>query len=114
MPQPLDKMNWPIALMQKHSNDIIKLDSTTDWLEQTAMLGPLTGSALLDYNGNSYVIEHEDPLQLQLTIPQLTIEYLSTAIQQHASQQGYCCTSKLKLRNIKQFFDNLTYIEDEY
>lgn len=59
----LANVHWPIILLQHNSSELLRLESLSDWFEQTNMLGVLKGSFIIDYSGDSYLII-EDLLQV--------------------------------------------------
>ncbi|PKG56394.1 DUF4144 family protein [Shewanella sp. GutDb-MelDb] len=107
----LAQVNWPIVLRQQNSSELLRLETMHDWLEQTGMLGVLTGSFIVDYSGNSYLIAEDSPIKIRLASPQLTLAELRQSVQQYASLNGHCCTSKLNLNTIAQLFDIVEFIE---
>ncbi|MEZ9199957.1 DUF4144 family protein [Shewanella sp. 10N.286.54.B9] len=114
MTMQLAQLRWPIILLQKGSDDLLRIESLTDWCEQTAMLGVLQDSVIIDYDASSYLITAESTSslpQLQRTYAQLTLEQLNQSVQRYASQNGHCCTAKFSANNIKQIFDTVQYLE---
>lgn len=101
----LEQVNWPVILLQQDSVDLLLVESSLDWSEQTGMLGVLKGNCIIDYMGVSYKIIEEQPPRLQRTSPQLSLEQLNQSVQCYASQNGHCYTAKFSANNIKQIFD---------
>jgi hypothetical protein len=113
MTTTLEQVSWPIVLLQQNSSELLRLESMLDWSEQTAMLGLLQGSFIVDYSGNSYLLAEDNPIRLRLASPQLTMGDLRTSAQLYASENGHCCTSKLNLNTIEQFFEIIRFIEQD-
>ncbi len=107
----LEQVNWPVILLQQDSVDLLLVESSLDWSEQTDMLGVLKGSYIIDDTGNSYLINKDLPTRLQLASPQISLEQLRSSVQQYASQNGHCCTSKLTINTIEQLFEVVAFIE---
>ncbi|QQX80955.1 hypothetical protein JK628_03530 [Shewanella sp. KX20019] len=107
----LEQVSWPIILLQKNSNELLRLESLPDWFEKTELLGVLQDSFIIDYCGDSYLIIEDHPPRLQCASAQLSLGELRHSVQLYASQNGHCCTSKLTLNTIEQLFEIVAFIE---
>ena len=110
----MTEINWPAILIHSHQDELIYLESNTDWQIESQQTIDIS-SQLIDSSGRCYLLgdSTKGGLGWKMSTEGIKLEELIEKIGAHASLLGYCCSAKLGAKDFPQAFEIMRYLENE-